>query len=84
MGGGEPQAASRWEPRALEVDVRLRQGVAAVIPSAPELFQHSVREGVPISLIEPSNPAARALHDLADWLMGREPAHEAQMRGYVE
>lgn len=68
MGGGEARQASRWEPRALEVDVRMRQGVAGVIPSAPELFHESVRTGVPITLIEPSAPAARALIDLADWL----------------
>jgi MinD-like ATPase involved in chromosome partitioning or flagellar assembly len=84
MGGGEPQAASRWEPRALEVDVRMRQGAAAVIPAAPELFHHAVREGVPLTLIEPSNPAARALHDLADWLIGHEPAQELPLKRYVE
>jgi DNA-binding response OmpR family regulator len=82
MGGGEPQAASRWEPRALEVDIRVRQGVAAVIPAAPELFQHAVREGVPITLIEPSNPAARALHDLADWVMGRYLSPEDSLARY--
>jgi CheY-like chemotaxis protein/MinD-like ATPase involved in chromosome partitioning or flagellar assembly len=82
MGSGEPQAASRWEPRALEVDIRVRQGVAAVIPAAPELFQHSVREGVPITLIEPSNPAARALHDLADWVMGRHLSPEDSLARY--
>ncbi len=73
MGGGEAQAASRWEPRALEVDVRLRQGVAGVIPSAPELFHEAVRAGVPIVLIEPSAPAARTLLDLADWLADKQP-----------
>jgi DNA-binding response OmpR family regulator len=73
MGGGEARQASRWEPRALEVDVRMRQGVAGVIPSAPELFHESVRAGVPITLIEPSAPAARALLDLADWLADKQP-----------
>lgn len=73
MGGGEAREASRWEPRALEVDVRMRQGVAGVIPSAPELFHESVRAGVPIILIEPSAPAARALLDLADWLADKQP-----------
>jgi MinD-like ATPase involved in chromosome partitioning or flagellar assembly len=73
MGGGEARQASRWEPRALEVDVRIRQGVAGVIPSAPELFHESVRAGVPITLIEPSAPAARALLDLTDWLADRQP-----------
>ncbi|MCI0394598.1 MAG: response regulator [Chloroflexi bacterium] len=75
MGGGEAQAAARWEPRALEVGVRLRQGVAGVIPPGPELFHESVRNGVPIILIEPSAPAARALFDLAEWLVeGDQPA----------
>ena len=73
MGGGEAREASRWEPRALEVDVRMRQGVAGVIPSAPELFHEAVRAGVPIVLIEPSAPAARALLDLADWLADKQP-----------
>jgi DNA-binding response OmpR family regulator len=73
MGGGEARQASRWEPRALEVDVRMRQGVAGVIPSAPELFHEAVRAGVPITLIEPSAPAARALVDLADWLIDKQP-----------
>jgi pilus assembly protein CpaE len=73
MGGGEAKQASRWEPRALEVDVRMRQGVAGVIPSAPELFHESVRAGVPITLIEPSAPAARSLLDLADWLADKQP-----------
>lgn len=72
MGGGEARQASRWEPRALEVDVRMRQGVAGVIPSAPELFHESIRAGVPIVLIEPSAPAARALLDLADWLADKQ------------
>lgn len=73
MGGGEAKQASRWEPRALEVDVRLRQGVAGVIPAAPELFHESIRAGVPITLIEPSAPAARALLDLVDWLADKQP-----------
>lgn len=73
MGGGESQEASRWEPRALEVDVRMRQGVVGVIPSAPELFHEAVRAGVPIVLIEPSAPAARTLVDLADWVADRKP-----------
>jgi MinD-like ATPase involved in chromosome partitioning or flagellar assembly len=73
MGGGEAREASRWEPRALEVDVRMRQGVACVSPSAPELFHESVRAGVPIVLIEPSAPAARSLLDLADWLSDKQP-----------
>lgn len=73
MGGGEARQASRWEPRALEVDVRIRQGVAGVIPSAPELFHESVRAGVPLVLIEPSAPAARSLVDLADWISDRQP-----------
>jgi DNA-binding response OmpR family regulator len=73
MGGGEAREASRWEPRALEVDVRMRQGVVGVIPSAPELFHESVRAGVPIVLIEPSSPAARTLLDLADWLADKQP-----------
>jgi MinD-like ATPase involved in chromosome partitioning or flagellar assembly len=51
----------------------MRQGVACVIPSAPELFHESVRAGVPIVLIEPSAPAARSLLDLADWLSDRQP-----------
>jgi MinD-like ATPase involved in chromosome partitioning or flagellar assembly len=76
MGGGEARQASRWEPRALEVDVRIRQGVAGVIPSAPELFHESVRAGVPITLIEPSAPAARALLDLTDWLADRQPEED--------
>lgn len=73
MGGGEANQASRWEPRALEVDVRMRQGVAGVIPSAPELFHESVRAGVPLVLIEPSAPAARSLLDIADWLADKQP-----------
>jgi MinD-like ATPase involved in chromosome partitioning or flagellar assembly len=51
----------------------MRQGVACVIPSAPELFHESVRAGVPIVLIEPSAPAARSLLDLADWLSDKQP-----------
>jgi CheY-like chemotaxis protein len=78
MGGGEALAASRWEARALEVDVRIRQGVAAVIQPAPELFHEAIRSGVPIVLIEPSAPAARSLLDLANWLLGKDapPAEE--------
>jgi hypothetical protein len=68
MGAGEAHAAARWETRALEVDVRLRQGVAAVVPCAPELFHDSVRNGVPIVLTEPGAAASRALADLTQWL----------------
>lgn len=86
MAGGEHQAAAHWETRALEVDVRLRQGVAAVIPPAPELFFESMREGVPIILIEPSAGAAGALLDLVEWLSEKDlsPAVEERPIRYIE
>jgi DNA-binding response OmpR family regulator len=68
LGTGEAHAAARWETRSLEVDVRLRQGVAAVVPCAPELFHDAVRSGVPIILAEPGSAAGRALADLTQWL----------------
>ena len=54
----------------------MRQGVAGVIPSSPELFHEAVRAGVPITLIEPSAPSARALVDLADWLADKQPEED--------
>jgi DNA-binding response OmpR family regulator len=68
LGTGEARAAARWETRALEVDVRLRQGVAAVVPCAPELIHDAIRNGIPLVLTEPGSAAGRALADLTQWL----------------
>jgi MinD-like ATPase involved in chromosome partitioning or flagellar assembly len=57
----------------------MRQGVAAVIASAPELFHESVRAGVPVVLIEPSAPPARSLLDLAEWLADKQPDDDDQI-----
>jgi MinD-like ATPase involved in chromosome partitioning or flagellar assembly len=40
-----------------------------MIPAAPEIFHDAARERVPIVLTDPNARPARALLDLAEWLI---------------
>ncbi len=69
--GGDQFGAARWETRALEVDYHMRQGVVCVIAPAPELFHESMRDRVPIVMLEPGAKAARVMVDLAQWVVDK-------------
>ncbi|MCB8945377.1 MAG: response regulator [Ardenticatenaceae bacterium] len=51
------------------VSHRSIRGVVSIIPTAPEIFHDAARERVPIVLTDPNARPARALLDLADWLV---------------
>jgi pilus assembly protein CpaE len=61
------------EPSRLTSVVTVTQrnlhGVVSVIPTAPEIFHDANRERVPIVLTDPNARPARALLELADWLV---------------
>ncbi|MCP4357225.1 MAG: response regulator [Chloroflexi bacterium] len=76
MSGGDHQKAARWETRALEVDIRTRQGVAGAIPPDPDRFNEAIRDRVPLVMIEPTAQSARALYDLAGWLTAKYEGKE--------
>ena len=45
------------------------RGVVGIIPTSPEIFHDAARERVPIVLTDPNARPARAILDLADWLV---------------
>jgi DNA-binding response OmpR family regulator len=53
----------------VSVSHRTVRGVVGMIPAAPEIFHDAARERVPIVLTDPNARPARALLDLAEWLI---------------
>jgi pilus assembly protein CpaE len=71
MGRLVDAEAERWQPKNIIIDEQMRQGVVAAIPPAPDLFQETAREQVPLMLVDPNARPAHALLDLVDWLVER-------------
>jgi Flp pilus assembly CpaE family ATPase len=64
----EQRLQPRWEQTSTRQLRQFEQGVTAVIPSAPEMFDEAVNGRAPYILVEPSAPSARELTDLAEWI----------------
>ncbi len=74
MGTHDHLEASRWNPRAVDLHPENRQGVISIVPSAPDAFHETVRDRVPLVMVDPNAKPAHAFLDIVDWLIENNPA----------
>lgn len=67
----EHQEKARWDPREVDLNAHNRQRVVTIVPSAPNLFHETVRDRVPLIMVDPNSKPSNAYLDLIDWLMDR-------------